>query len=360
MMGLGSVSDFNLKEARERARAARQLLADGLDPLEHKHVARAAARLVAAKKLIFRDAAQRYFDQNEAKWKSASHRDQFLASLRTHAFPQIGSMDVAMITLADVLRAIEPIWTTKSVTADRVRNRIEAVLDWCVVRGHRPHGTNPARWKGHLDHVLPAARKVAPIVHHNAMDYHEAPAFMIELRHRNGVAARALEFLILTAARAGEVLGARWDEVDLDAATWVIPAARMKAHREHRVALSAPAIQLLRALPSESANTFVFVGSRSGRGLGRMAMRRVLERMGRTDTVHGFRSSFSDWAHEQTAHSNHTIEISLAHNIGTETERAYRRKDMFAKRVRLMADWATYCTTPPVTRGNVIALWDAR
>ena len=352
MMGLGSAADFNLREARERARAARQLLADGHDPLEQKHAARAAAKLAAQKKLTFRDASLRYFDQNEKRWKSASHRDQFLASLRAHAFGTLGDMDVAAIDTADVLRAIEPIWTTKSVTADRVRNRVEAVLDWSVVRGHRPPGTNPARWRGHLDQVLPSPRKVAPIVHHDAMDYHEVPAFVAALRQREGVAARALEFLIYTVARAGEVLGARWDEIDLGAATWIVPASRMKAKREHRVALSAPAVELLRQLPREAANAFVFVGAQSGYGLGRMALRRILQRMGRTDvSVHGFRSSFSDWAHEQTAHSNHTIELALAHAVGSEVERAYRRKDMLQKRVRLMADWARFCMSPPVQKG---------
>ena len=352
MMGIGPVTAFNLREARERARSARQLLADGVDPLDVKRQRRAEVKAAAARVLTFAEAAQRYFDQHEKKWTSASHRDQFLSSLRNYAFPIIGDMDVAAIQLADILRVIEPHWTTKSVTADRVRNRIEAVLDWCVVRGHRPPGTNPARWKGHLDQVLPPARKVAPVTHHAAMNYRELPSFMAALREReDSVAGRALEFLILTAARSGEVFGARWGEIDLDGGTWTIPAGRMKAKREHRVPLAPAALDLVRSLPREDGNPFVFIGPSSGRGLGHMALIRVLERMGRDGvTVHGFRSAFSDWAHESTAHANHTIELSLAHNVGTEVERGYRRGPMLAKRVRLMADWAKYCVSSPAER----------
>ena len=348
MMGIGPVTAFNLREARERARSARQLLADGVDPLDVKRQRRADAKAAAAKVLTFAAATERYFNQHQAKWTNASHRDQFLSSLRNYAFPVVGDMDVAAIQLADILRAIEPHWTTKSITADRVRNRIEAVLDWCVVRGHRPPGTNPARWKGHLDQVLPPARKVAPVTHHAAMDYRELPSFMAALREReDSVAGRALEFLILTASRSGEVLGAKWDEVDLANATWTIPASRMKAKREHRAPLSPTAADLLRELPTENGNSFCFIGPNPGRGLGHMALTRVLERTGRVGvTVHGFRSTFSDWAHEQTAHANHTIELSLAHNVGSSVERAYRRGPMLAKRVRLMADWARYCSSP--------------
>jgi len=359
MLGIGPVKAFNLKEARERARAARQLLADGVDPLDVKRQRRTEATLAAAKKLTFREAAQRYFDQHEKKWTNASHRDQFLSSLRNYAFPIMGDMDVAAIQLADVLRCIEPHWTTKSVTADRVRNRVEAVLDWCIVRGHRPPGTNPARWKGHLDQVLPPARKVAPVTHHAALPYAELSGFMVALREQEGIAARAFEFLVFTAARSGEVLGARWDEIDLDGATWTVPGGRMKAKREHRVPLSPAALDLLRSLPREDGNPFVFIGPNSGRGLGHMVFTRVLERMGRSNiTTHGFRSSFSDWAHEQTAHASHTIELALAHNVGSDVERAYRRGPMLAKRVPLMADWAKYCATPPVvqTGADVVPL----
>ncbi len=351
MLGLGSATAFNLKEARERARSARQLLADGVDPLDVKRERQAEAKLAAAKKLTFAEAAERYFNQHQSKWINATHRDQFLASLRVYAFPVLGGMDVAAIQLADVLRAIEPIWTTKTVPADRVRNRIENTLDWCVVRGHRPPGTNPARWKGHLDQVLPAARQVAPRGHHVAIAYSALPSFMVELRQQEGIAARALEFLILTAARRGEALGARWEEIDFASATWIVPAHRMKAKREHRVPLSSTVLDLLRTLPREDGNPYLFIGVRAGQAVGDQALARVLKRMGHDNiTVHGMRSAFSDWAHEQTAHANHTIELALAHNVGNEVERAYRRGPMVAKRARLMTDWAKYCATPPVTQ----------
>ncbi len=352
MMGLGSAADFNLKEARERARNARQLLADGIDPLATKAAAKVAAKAAAAKALTFRQAAERYFDQHQTKWTNASHRDQFLASLQGYAFPVLGDMDVAAIKLNDVLRVVEPQWTDKAVTMDRVRNRIEAVLDWAAVRGHRS-GDNPARWRGFLDQVLPAARKVAPVKHHPALDYKALPAFMAELRQQEGVAARALDFLILTAARSGEVTGARWDEINFEEATWTVPPERMKAKREHRVALSPAAIDLLHKLPREDGSDFVFIGPVAGRGLSYMAFSRLMERMQRRDvTVHGFRSTFSDWAHESTSHANHTIELSLAHLVGSEVERAYRRKDMLAKRQKLMTDWAKFAASTPVGKAN--------
>jgi integrase len=357
MMGLGSAADFTLKEARERARAARQLLADGHDPLDAKREARAAAKAAAANALTFRVAAQRYFDQHEAKCKSASHRDQFLASLRAYAFPQFGDMDVAAIALADVLRAIEPIWITKAVTADRVRNRVEAVLDWCVVRGHRPPGTNPARWKGHLDQVLPATRKVAPIEHHAAMNYRAVPAFLAELREcDHSVAGQALEFTILTAGRAGEVLGARRGEIDLDEATWTIPGPRMKSRREHRVPLSGRAVDLLRELPREDRNDHVFVGSQAGRSMSKMSMRRVMQRLQHPESVHGFRAAFRSWAAAETNFPREVCERALAHVVGSQTERAYERGDSFAKRRKLMEAWSRFVSSPARSVADIVPI----
>jgi integrase len=349
MMGLGSAADFSLREARDRARAARQLLADGVDPLDAKHQRKTEAKLAKAKKLTFAAAAVSYFNQHESKWTSASHRDQFMASLKAYAFPVLADMDVAAIALADVLRVIEPHWTTKNVTMDRVRNRIENVLDWCVVRGHRAPGTNPAKWKGHLDQVLPVLGKTKR--HHAALAYAALPAFMAELRAQEEIAARALEFTILAAARTGETLGATWGEVDFTTATWTVPAERMKGKREHRVPLSPQAVELLRGLPREEGNPHVFIGPQAAAGLGGMTLARLLKRMNHNNiTVHGFRSAFSDWAHEQTSHVNHTIELSLAHSVGSEVERSYRRGNMFAKRIRLMVDWARFATSPLVAR----------
>ena len=354
-MGLGSAADFSLREARERARAARQLLADRIDPLAGKRAAEEAAKLAEARKLTFREAAERYFNQHASKWRSAKHREAFLSTLKAHVFAVIGDMDVAAFDTRDVLRAIEPHWTTKAVTIDRTRNRIEQVLDWCVVRGHRPPGTNPARWKGHLDQVLPAPRKLAPVEHHAAMDYRQLPAFMTQVRADDNVAARALEFLIHTAARTGEALGACWSEIDLTDKTWTVPAARMKGGREHRVPLTKPVLDLLSKLPRQSGNHLVFIG-RAGGGLSHSALPWVMDRLGVSGvtTIHGFRSSFSNWCHEQTAHSAHTIEISLAHNVGTEVERAYRRTDMIAKRRQLMEQWSKFCSMPPTKVSGVV------
>ena len=346
-MGLGSATIFSLAEARVRARAARQQLADGLDPLQAKREAKAAAKLAAAKKLTFRAAAVRYAAQNEAKWTNASYRSQFMSSLQADAFPLIGDMDVAVIDTPDVLQVLEPIWTTKTVSASRVHRRIEWVLDWAAVYGHRPRGDNPARWRGHLDQALPRRHQIAPVTHLKALPYAELPGFMAELRQRESNAARALEFTILTAARSNEVLGATWSEIDLDNKLWIVPAARMKAGRAHRVPLAPAAIELLRALPREKGNDHVFVGPAAGGGFSDMAMMRVMRTLGRTETTHGFRSTFSDWAHERTAHANHAIEISLAHSIGNAVEKAYRRGDLLEKRRRLMEEWARYCAAPP-------------
>ena len=347
-MGLGSLSIFSLAQARERAREARRLLADGVDPLEAKRQRRAAAMAADAKRLSFRQAAEQYFNAHQAEWTSASHREQFLAALGNYVFPHIGHLDVAAVETSHVLRVLQPIWLTKTATATRVRQRIEQILDFAVVGGHRPPSTNPARWKGHLSELLAKPGKIAPVQHHPAVPYAELPGFMAELRAREGTAARGLEFAVLTAARTSEVLGAVWDEVNLTDAVWVVPGSRMKGGREHRVPLSTAALDLLRALPTEEGSPFVFIGPLPGKGFSDMALTRVMQRIGRTETVHGFRSTFSDWAHEQTAHANHTIEISLAHAVGSDVEKAYRRGDMLAKRVRLMADWAKYCCSPPV------------
>jgi integrase len=355
MLGLGSAATFSLKEARERGRQARQLLADGRDPVTAKQAERAAIRAAEARKLTFRQAAERYFDQHESKWRNASHRDSFLRTLRKHA-AVLADMDVAAIDTPAVLRAIDPIWKSKSVTADRVRNRIEAVIDWAVVRGHRPPGTNPARWKGHLDQVLPAAREVAPIAHHAAMPYTQIAAFMAELRTVEGCAARALEFLILTAARTGEVREAEWSEIDFEQATWTIPAGRMKAGREHRVPLSDRCIELLKALPREKGNPRIFLGHREGVALSKMALSYVMDRLDQKVTIHGMRSTFRDWAGERTSFAHDICEAALAHVRGDATVRAYARGDLLERRRQLMEQWARFCCTPPKASGGVVKL----
>ncbi len=339
-MGLGPLHTFTLQEARERARRARQQLADGIDPIDARDAERAARALDRAKSLSFRQAALQYFEAHERKWRNAKHRAQFLSTLETYVFPVIGDLPVSAIDTGLVLKCIDSIWQTKTETASRVRGRVERVLDWAMVRGYRT-GENPARWKGHLSEVLPSRSQLAKVEHHAALPYHEIPAFVKDLRERTGIAALALGFTILTAARTGEIVGARWSEIDRGNRIWTIPADRMKASREHRVPLSEAAMSILEALPREAQ--FVFPGGRKGAPISNMAMATLLRRMGRADiTVHGFRSTFRDWAAERTSFPNHVVEMALAHLIGDKVEAAYRRGDLLEKRRHLMASWSEY------------------
>lgn len=340
--GLGSLNDIDLDEARERAKAARKRVRDGEDIIAIRKAAREERKEAQAQIVTFESACQQYFDQNAAKWKSAIHRAQFLSTLTQHAYPTLGKLPVQDIDTPLVIKTLEPIWEKIPETASRLRGRIENVLGWCTVRGYRKGG-NPARWKGHLSEVLPQPTKVRTAVSHAALPWRDAPSFMFELRQQKGIAARALEFTILTAARTGETIGAKRSEIDFSRKVWTIPGSRMKAGKEHRVPLSDAAIKLLKALPYEEGNDFLFVGMRPKTGLSNMAMATLLERMGRDDiTVHGFRSCFRDWAAEETHTPNHVVEMALAHKISNAVEAAYRRGDLFDKRAALMADWATY------------------
>jgi integrase len=270
-------------------------------------------------------------------------------TLREYAGPHLGALPVAEVETAHVAAALRPLWHEKPETASRLRGRIEAVLDFAAVHGWR-EGANPARWRGHLDKLFPGRGKVRPVEHHAALPWPEVGGFMAALRGREGVAARALEFAVLTAARSGEVLGARWPEMDLDAGVWTVPKERMKAGKEHRVALSPAAVALLRGLlPLRAgADALVFLGQQKGRPLSAMAMAKVLRRIGRSElTVHGFRSTFRDWAGETTAHPREVVEAALAHRLGNKVEQAYARGDLFTKRRRLMEDWAEFCARPP-------------
>ena len=275
------------------------------------------------------------------------------ATLETYAYPVIGELAVAAIDTALVLKSLEPIWESKPETAKRLRGRIENILAWAAVRGFR-QADNPARWKGHLDKLLPAPGKVRAVKHHPAMHYAELPQFMGELRARDDVAARALELTILTVLRTSEVIGAAPCEIDLATKVWAVPAARMKQRREHRVPLSKQALEIFGALPREGE--LVFPGRRKGQPLSNMAMLKLLERTGHDDvTVHGFRSTFRDWAAERTNYPNHVVEMALAHAVGDKVEAAYRRGDLFEKRRRLMDEWARYCARLAAA-GDVIAL----
>jgi integrase len=346
-MGLGPVDDFTLEEARERARKARQLLKDGIDPLDARKDERvkqtSEKALAAAADFNFKECVEQYYKFHSRKWNNAKHSAQFLSTMKMYAYPALGKLPVAAIDKALVLKAIEPIWYSKTETASRVRGRIEAVLDFAKTRGYRT-GENPATWDGNLVHALPARNTIAKVQHHAALPFPDVPNFMTELAAREGVAARALEFTILNASRTGEVIGSRWSEINLDSKLWTIPAARMKAKKEHRVPLTGRSLEILKALPREG--DFVFPGSRKGVAISNMAMAEVLKRMGRIDiTVHGFRSTFRDWAAERTSYANHIVEMALAHVIGNKVEAAYRRGDLFVKRARLMADWARFCVT---------------
>lgn len=340
-MGLGPLALVSLAEAREKTHACRKILLDGRDPIEERRATRASARAEAAKGITFRDCAARYIAAHRAGWRNAKHAAQWGSTLEAYASPHFGDLHVGAIDTALVLKAIEPIWTEKPETASRVRGRIESVLDWATARGYR-RGENPARWKGHLDHLLPRRQKLARVRHHPALPYQDVPEFMAALRAQTGVSARALEFTILTAARTGEALGARWPEIDFKSRTWTVPGDRMKAGREHRVPLPDRAVEILSALPREGE--FVFIGARAGRPLSNMALLMTLRRMNREAiTAHGFRSSFRDWAAETTAYPSEVAEMALGHTVRSAVEAAYRRGDLFEKRRRLMADWAKYC-----------------
>jgi integrase len=334
-LGLGATHTIDLAAARERARAARVLLLDGRDPITERRSQRAAQRLAEAKTISFAEAAEIYIRSHHAAWKAEKNRKQWEATLATYAYPVIGQLPVAEIDTALVLRCIEPIWKTKTETASRVRRRIQKVLDWAGTHGYRT-GENPARWVGHLDNLLPATGKLAPVQNHPAMPFADVPGFVVrELHGRHGLAPRALEFVILTAGRTAEVLGAPWSEFDLDNATWTVPAERMKAGKEHRVPLAPRAVEILTALPRDGAGPF---------RLSDTALRQLLRRMRRTDiTPHGFRSSFRDWASEVAGASREIAEAALAHAVGNKTEAAYHRTTLFAKRRRLMNDWGAYC-----------------
>jgi integrase len=345
-MGLGSETTFSLAEARAKARTCRQQIADGIDPIDARKALRAHGRLEAAKSLTFKECAKAYIEAHRAGWSNAKHASQWVTTLETYVEPVFGALPVQAIDTDLVMRALEPVWLTKSETATRLRGRIESILDWAKVRGLRA-GDNPARWRGHLDMLLVRPSKVKVIEHHPALPYTDMPALLADLAEQKGIGAKALEFAILTAARTGEVIGATWAEFELDAKLWTIPPARMKAKREHRVPLSPPALRILESMqPLRRKGGFVFPGARLGMPLSSMAMRYTLSSMGRNDiTVHGFRSSFRVWAAESTNYPRELAEAALAHVNADKVEAAYLHSDLFEKRRALMNAWATYCGT---------------
>jgi integrase len=342
-MGLGPVRDVTLAEAREAAREARRLRRAGADPIDAKRERKAAARLDAARAITFSQCAAAYIENHRASWTNPKHAAQWDATLRTYAYPVFGNLPVAAVDTGLVVKVLDPIWSTKPETASRLRGRIEAVLDFATVRGHRT-GENPARWKGHLKEALPTSSKVRRVKHHAALPYNEIGAFVAELRGRVGGAAAALEFAILTAARTNEVIGAQWSEIDMKTGVWTVPPERMKARVEHRVPLSDQALQVLEREVKRKVNDVVFSGQKAGRPLSNMAFLMILRRMERADlTVHGFRSTFRDWAAERTTVAPEVAEAALAHTIANKVEAAYRRSDLFEKRRVLMQRWGQFC-----------------
>jgi integrase len=350
-MGLGSLSTFGLGEARDKAAECRKRLDADEDPIEARNAER-SQRVSPSVSMTFERCAIAYMAAHEASWRSAKHHQQWQQSLRTHVYPVIGGTVVDQIDLNKVLAVLTPIWTAKPETASRIRSRIELVLDWAKVRGYRD-GDNPARWRGHLKHLLPSTTKVKAKEHYAAMPYEALPVFLSELRKVESVAARALEFLILTAARTGEVRGARWDEIDLDGKVWSIPGPRMKGGQPHRVPLSQRALDIVDWAHGLD-HTLVFPGI-EGEPLHTQMLPRSAQALGANVTVHGFRSTFKDWCAECTSTPDWVSEKALAHIVGDETRRAYQRGDLFNKRRTLMDDWAKFCASQ-VAGSNVVSL----
>lgn len=342
-MGLGSLHALTLAEARTRASECRRLCSAGIDPIEARKAERQKARIEAARAITFKDAAERYIKAHEVGWRNAKHRMQWRNTLATYAEPIIGKLPVQAIDVGLVVKVLERIWATKPETAGRLRGRIEAILDWAAARGYRT-GENPARWRGHLQNLLPNPARIRKVQHHAALPYVEIGAFMRTLRAQEGIAAVALQFLILTATRTSETIGARWSEIDFANGIWTIPGERMKTARAHRVPLSAPAIAILNRMRKIHNGQLVFPGRFGDQPLSNMCLLQLLKRMGRGHlTTHGFRSTFRDWAAELTNYPREVAEMALAHTVSDQVEAAYRRGDLFDKRRRLMEAWARYC-----------------
>jgi integrase len=364
-MGLGPLGSVPLTQARAVALACRQQLAAGLDPKEQRKIARNAAALEAAKAITFKECAERYIEAHRAGWRNAKHAAQWPSSLKAYAYPVIGTLSVQAVDTGLVLKVLESIWTTRPETASRVRGRIEATLDWAKARGYRT-GENPARWRGHLENLLPKRSKVRRVRHHPALPYADVPAFMRALRALDGVAAATLEFLILTVTRSGEVRGARFAEIR--DGVWIVPAERMKGGQPHRVPLSNAALAVVERMRATQTGEYVFPARDPRKRLSDSAVAEVvklarrddgtpwMDHDGRPVVPHGFRSAFRDWAAERTAYPREVVELALAHAPRDTTEAAYLRGDALEKRRRLMDEWARYCGSEPAARGKVVPL----
>jgi len=355
-MGLGSANIIGLADARVFAAQCRALVARRIDPIEERRRRQQQAALEAATAVTFKECALSVIEAKKPSWRNAKHAAQWLSTLEAYCFPHFGDLPVGAVNTVLVLKALKPIWNTINSTAGRVRERIESVLDAAKAEGLR-EGDNPARWKGNLEYMLARPSKVRPVQHHAALPYSDMANFMTELRSNDCTAAKAMELVILTATRTSEAIGARWDEFEIDAKRWTIPAGRIKAGKQHQIPLSEPVLALLRTLPGPGAGKYVFPGLRHAKPLSNMALLMLLERMGRRHviTTHGFRSTFRDWAAEQTDHPREVVEMALAHAIENKVEAAYRRGDLFEKRRLLMRDWGRYCDGKPML-GSVVPL----
>ena len=350
-VGLGPLRHLDLAEARKQARKKRQQILDGIDPFTAKQQLRREEldRLAAEKQATtFRQCAEQCIADHEDGWKNPKHRAQWRATLKTYAYPVLGDLAVDDVVTGHVIKVLEPIWKEKPETANRVRGRIERVLGWATVRGYRS-GDNPARWRGHLAELFPAKGKLGKVKHLSALPFSEMPALMAELRARNLRSARALEFTILTAARTGEVIGATWNEINLNAKTWIVSASRMKAGKEHKVPLCDRAVEILRGLGDHGDKERVFA-------LSHVPMLELLKNVRLGITVHGFRSTFRDWCSERTNYPREIAEAALAHAIPNKVEAAYRRGDLFEKRRKLMDAWGQWCARPVPTGATVTAI----
>jgi integrase len=344
--GLGSYPDVSLAAARLARDTTLVKLRAGIDPVEERRQARLAPKLERAKAMTFRQCAEAYIAAHDASWKNRRHAAQWPSTLEAHVYPIFAAVAVAAIDTAMVLKVLEPSWHSRTETMSRVRGRIEAVLDWAKTRGYRT-GENPARWRGHLENLLPKKSKIAPVKNHEALPYAELPGFMAELTGQTAIGALALQLAIFTVARTGETLGAKWDEIDLAGKLWTIPSSRMKGGREHRVPLSEPALDILATLGKLPPSPFLFPTDNPHKPVSTIIMLQMLRRMGRSGlTVHGFRSTFSDWCAERTGFPSEVREMALAHKINSAVEAAYRRGDLFEKRRELMKQWAAYATGP--------------
>ncbi|MEQ8440556.1 MAG: tyrosine-type recombinase/integrase [Alphaproteobacteria bacterium] len=360
-MGLGALSDLSLAEARLKRVELRKMVFEGTDPIEARKQERTARIADSTATRSFEWCAAQYLKSRSGTWKNVKHARQWASTLATYVYPVLGALPIGSVETAHVLEVLEPIWPTKTETASRVRGRIESVIDWAIARGIRS-GPNPARWRGHLDKILPKPNMVARVQHLPALRYQEAPTFMQALRGIDSISARALEFLILTCCRTSEVTGAAWNEIDTSAALWDVPGVRMKSGNPHRVPLSKRALEILKRMEAVRCSEYIFPGGRENSPLSDMAMSKVVKQLRSTGqfssddfTVHGFRSTFKDWVSERTRHSNEVTEMALAHTISNKVEAAYRRGDLFEKRRRVMADWADYLDSAGIS-GEVVSI----